>query len=53
MESHGDAGRVQVSATTRGLLGPPFILEERGSIEVEGLGPVKTSFLLGRSAAPA
>jgi adenylate cyclase len=53
MESHGVAGRVQVSGTTRGLLGPPFILEERGSIEVEGLGPVKTSFLLGRSAAPA
>jgi adenylate cyclase len=40
MESHGVAGRVQVSESTRGLLGEPFLLEE---------GALKTWWLGGRS----
>jgi adenylate cyclase len=53
MESHGVAGRVQVSESTRRLLGEPFLLEERGVIEVEGKGELKTWFVNGRSRASA
>jgi adenylate cyclase len=48
MESHGVAGRVQVSESTRRLLGEPFLLEERGALEVEGKGEVQTWFVGGR-----
>src|SRR5207248_9083889 len=51
MESHGVAGRVQVSESTRRLLAKPFVLEERGALEVEGTGEVKTWFLAGRNGA--
>jgi adenylate cyclase len=47
MESHGVAGRVQVSESTRGMLGKPFVLEERGVIEVEDSGEMKTWFVAG------
>ena len=49
MESHGVAGRVQVSESTRRLLGEPFLLEERGVLEVEGKGELKTWFVGGRN----
>jgi adenylate cyclase len=49
MESHGVAGRVQVSESTRRLLGAPFLLEERGALEVEGQGEVQTWFVGGRN----
>ena len=49
MESHGVAGRVQVSDSTRRLLGDPFLLEERGVLEVEGKGKIKTWFVSGRN----
>jgi adenylate cyclase len=52
MESHGVAGRVQVSESTRRLLGEPFLLEERGTLEVEGKGELKTWFVTGRNRAP-
>jgi adenylate cyclase len=48
MESHGVAGRVQVAESTRGRLREPFLLEERGAIEIEGQGEVKAWFLTGR-----
>ena len=51
MESHGVAGRVQVSESTRRLLGEPFLLEERGALEVEGKGEMKTWFVGGRNSA--
>jgi adenylate cyclase len=51
MESHGVAGRVQVSESTRRLLGEPFHVEERGTLEVEGAGELKTWFLAGRNSA--
>ena len=51
MESHGVAGRVQVSESTRRLLGEPFLVEERGTLEVEGAGELKTWFLAGRNSA--
>jgi adenylate cyclase len=51
MESHGVAGRVQVSDSTRHLLGKPFLLEERGALAVEGKGEIKTWFLGGHKSA--
>jgi adenylate cyclase len=51
MESHGVAGRVQVSESTRRLLGEAFLLEERGALEVEGKGELKTWFVGGRNGA--
>jgi adenylate cyclase len=49
MESHGVAGRVQVSEGTRRLLAAPFVLDERGTLEVEGKGELKTWFLSRRN----
>ena len=49
MESHGVAGRVQVSESTQRLLGKAFRLEERGALEVEGKGELKTWFVSGRN----
>jgi adenylate cyclase len=48
MESHGVAGRVQVSESTRRRLGESFTLEERGALDVEGQGEIKTWFVAGR-----
>jgi len=48
MESHGVAGRVQVSERTRRQLGEPFTLEERGALAVEGQGEIQTWFVAGR-----
>jgi adenylate cyclase len=50
MESHGVAGRVQVTESTRQRLGEPFLLEERGAIDLKAKGQMKTWFLAGRSA---
>jgi adenylate cyclase len=52
MESYGVAGRVQVSESTKRLLGTPFRLEERGALEVEGQGELKTWFVGGRNGGP-
>jgi adenylate cyclase len=51
MESHGVAGRVQVSESTQRLLGEPFRLEERGTLQLQDAGELKTWFLVGRSGA--
>ena len=51
MESHGAAGRVQISESTQRILGAPFQLAIRGMVEVEGQGELKTWFLLGRNGA--
>ena len=47
MESHGEAGRIHVSAATRDLLGDRFRCEDRGEVVVKGSGPMHTFFLLG------
>jgi adenylate cyclase len=52
MESHGVAGRVQVTEATRRRLGEPFLFEERGIIDAKGLGELHTWFLAGRSNTP-
>jgi adenylate cyclase len=45
MESHGTAGRIQLSEATREALTEPFSLEYRGVIEVKGKGEMSTWFL--------
>jgi adenylate cyclase len=45
MESHGTAGRIQMSDATRQALIQPFSLEHRGVIEVKGKGEMSTWFL--------
>jgi len=51
MESHGVAGRIQVTDATRRLLGELFLFEERGIIAAKGIGTLHTWFLTGRKEA--
>lgn len=53
MESHGEPGRIQITAATVALLGAAFMIRERGTIDVKGKGMVTTFFLEGRRAAIA
>lgn len=47
MESHGAAGRIQVTAAVRDALGEDFRCAPRGVVEVKSVGPVETWWLLG------
>ncbi|MFC6672753.1 adenylate/guanylate cyclase domain-containing protein [Marinobacterium aestuariivivens] len=49
MESHGVAGKIQLTEATRNKLGGGFLLQERGAIDVKGMGELHTWFLTGRS----
>jgi len=49
MESHGSAGRIQVTDSVRQQLGESFLLEKRGAIEIKGKGEMHTWFLNGRN----
>ncbi len=48
MESHGDAGRIQVTRACRDRLHHDFHLEPRGLTDVKGQGPMETWWLEGR-----
>lgn len=50
MESHGEPGRIQLTAETREALGGGFTLESRGTVEVKGKGPLPTWWLLDAAA---
>ena len=50
MESHGVAGRIQVTDATREQLGETFNFEQRGIINVKGKGDMHTWFLNSRAA---
>ena len=45
MESHGFAGRIQISESAREALTQSFSLEHRGFIEVKGKGEMSTWYL--------
>ena len=45
MESHGQAGRIQISQQTQERLGKEFIIIERGVIDVKGKGEMTTWWL--------
>jgi adenylate cyclase len=46
LESSGEAERIQVSGVVRDLLAEKFEFAHRGSIEIKGVGPQETYFLL-------
>jgi class 3 adenylate cyclase len=45
MESTGSVGRVHISEFTAKLLPPEFILEDRGVVDVKGVGQMSTFFV--------
>ncbi len=45
MESHGVPGRIQVSDAFRSIVQDAFCFDERGIIEIRGIGPTRTWFL--------
>jgi adenylate cyclase len=49
METLGAPGRIQVSPAVVSELGDAYRFEERGAIEVKGVGEMQTYFLLGRA----
>jgi class 3 adenylate cyclase len=48
LESHGEPGRILVSAATHGLLVGRFAFSEPTTVELKGKGPTEAWFLLGR-----
>lgn len=39
------AGRIQVSEAFRDLVGDAFVFEERGAVDIKGIGQTRTYFL--------
>ncbi|KAI5645631.1 adenylate and guanylate cyclase catalytic domain-containing protein [Phthorimaea operculella] len=52
MESTSEAMRIHISQTTRELLSPAYMVQERGEIQVKGKGAMKTYWLEGRESRP-
>jgi guanylate cyclase len=48
MESHGAAGRIQITESTRSQLDGRYTVVSGGSIEVKGKGPMNVYFVEGR-----
>jgi guanylate cyclase len=48
MESHGTAGRIQVTLATKNLIEDEFIVEPRGAIPIKGKGEMEAWYLTGR-----
>lgn len=46
MESHGEAGRIHVTASVRDHLGDDFELVARGEVEIKGKGKMETFWLV-------
>jgi adenylate cyclase len=54
LESSGEAERIQVSADARASMSPErFGFESRGEVEIKGLGPLETWFLVPKEAQDA
>ncbi|MEP7203614.1 MAG: adenylate/guanylate cyclase domain-containing protein [Ilumatobacteraceae bacterium] len=47
LESHGVPGKIHVSHIVRDRLHPSFAFEERGTVDLKGVGPVHTFYLTG------
>ncbi len=48
MESHGMAGKIQITRATYELIKDGFDCEPRGTVSVKGKGEMETWFLVGR-----
>jgi adenylate cyclase len=53
MQSHGVAGRIQITDAAKERLSDTFLLEKRGAIDVKGKGEMHTWFLNRRIDLPA
>lgn len=53
MESSGEPGQIQVSASVRDLGREMFDFESAGMIDMKGIGPTETYLLRGRLQAPS
>jgi class 3 adenylate cyclase len=51
MESHGEAGKIQVTLAVYERLEPGYVLEERGPVSVKGKGEMRTWWLVGKRAS--
>jgi adenylate cyclase len=51
MESHGTAGKIQITQTTYELVKDEFLCEPRGTIPVKGKGEMSTWYLLANQKA--
>jgi class 3 adenylate cyclase len=51
MESSSLPGRIQITEQVAALLEDAFVIEERGSVEIKGKGPMKTYWLVGHQSA--
>ena len=51
MESHGQDGRIQITAAVRAALTDDYRFERRGPVEIKGIGAIETWWLLGRKTA--
>ncbi|MFL6816975.1 MAG: adenylate/guanylate cyclase domain-containing protein [Bradyrhizobium sp.] len=49
MESHGSAGKIQVTEDARRALGDAFQFEYRGAVEIRGKGAMELYYLTGRN----
>lgn len=48
MESHGEAGHIQLTSEARTALGSSYTFAPRGSVEIKGKGIIETFWLTGR-----
>ena len=46
MESHGEAGRIQITGATKDLLEDEFVCEPRGTIPIKGKGEIEAWYLV-------
>jgi class 3 adenylate cyclase len=51
MESHGEAGTIQVTEASYMLLRDRYDFATRGAIDIKGHGMMRTYFLVGRKEA--
>jgi adenylate cyclase len=49
MESHGSAGKIQVTEDARRALGDTFQFESRGTVDIKGKGAMELYYLIGRT----
>jgi len=50
MESHGVAGKIQITQATYELVKDDFLCKQQGLVEVKGKGAMQTWFVLGRKS---
>lgn len=50
MESHGVAGKIQITQATYELVKDDFLCEQQGLVEVKGKGTMQTWFVLGHTS---